>query len=168
MARRLHPGAAPTAKLLATCALACILASPLAAPAGSGAAPPEVQLEARVAALSAELRCLVCQNQTLADSQAELAVDLRRQIREQMRAGRSEAQVADFMVQRYGDFILYRPPFKASTLLLWFAPPVLVLGGALALLLRLRKPGQGKRRRALSEVERTRAASLLAGREELP
>ncbi|AKU21032.1 cytochrome c-type biogenesis protein [Massilia sp. NR 4-1] len=164
MARRLHPDAARAGRLLAACVLACLLA----APAAGVPAQPEAQLEARVAALSAELRCLVCQNQTLADSQAELAVDLRRQIREQMRAGRSETQVADFMVQRYGDFILYRPPFKANTLLLWLAPALLLSGGALALFLRLRNQGLGKRNPALSPAERTRAASLLAGREELP
>ncbi|NVD98000.1 cytochrome c-type biogenesis protein [Massilia sp. BJB1822] len=164
MARRLHTAAARAGRPLTACVLACLLA----ARAAGAPAQPEAQLEARVAALSAELRCLVCQNQTLADSQAELAVDLRRQIREQMRAGRSEAQVADFMVQRYGDFILYRPPFKASTLLLWLAPGLLLLGGVLALFLRLRSQGRGKRSPALSPAERARAASLLAGREELP
>ena len=167
MAKRLHSDAAPARKWLAACFLTCILASPFA-PAASGAAQPEAQLEARVAALSAELRCLVCQNQTLADTQAELAVDLRRQIREQMRAGHSEAQVTDFMVQRYGEFILYRPPVKAGTLLLWLAPALLLLGGALALFLRLRSQGRGSRSPALSPAERARAASLLAGREELP
>lgn len=168
MARRLHPDTAPARLRRGTLPAACILACLLTAPVTGSAVPPEAQLEARVAALSAELRCLVCQNQTLADSQAELAVDLRRQIREQMRAGRSEAQVADFMVQRYGDFILYRPPFKASTLLLWLAPGLLLLGGALALFLRLRSQDRGKRSPALSPAERGRAASLLAGREELP
>jgi cytochrome c-type biogenesis protein CcmH/NrfF len=79
-------------------------------------------LEMRVNALSAELRCLVCQNQTIADSHAELAIDLKNQVREQLSAGRSERQVIDYMTQRYGDFVLYRPPLKATTVLLWAGP----------------------------------------------
>src|SRR5258706_14667721 len=79
-------------------------------------------LERRVTDLAHELRCLVCQNQTLADSNAPLAVDLRNQIREQLAAGKSERDVVDFMVARYGDFVLYRPPLKASTVLLWAGP----------------------------------------------
>ena len=116
-------------------------------------------LERRVATLSHELRCLVCQNQTLADSNAPLAVDLRNQIREQLKAGRSERDVLDFMVARYGDFVLYRPPFKASTVALWLGPFVLLLLGAWVLVRQL------TRRRAaapvLSEAERARAAKLL-------
>ena len=116
-------------------------------------------LEKRVATLSHELRCLVCQNQTLADSNAPLAVDLRNQIREQLKAGRSERDVLDFMVARYGDFVLYRPPFKASTVALWLGPFVLLLLGAWVLVRQL------TRRRAaapvLSEAERARAAKLL-------
>jgi len=80
------------------------------------------EIEKRVAALANELRCLVCQNQTLADSNAPLAVDLRNEIREQLKAGRTERDVIDFMVARYGDFVLYRPPFKASTVALWLGP----------------------------------------------
>jgi cytochrome c-type biogenesis protein CcmH/NrfF len=89
-------------------------------------------LEMRVNALSAELRCLVCQNQTIADSHAELAIDLKNQVREQLSAGRSERQVIDYMTQRYGDFVLYRPPLKATTVLLWAGPALLLLiGGGL-------------------------------------
>jgi cytochrome c-type biogenesis protein CcmH len=87
-------------------------------------------LEVRVQALAAELRCLVCQNQSLADSHAELALDLKRQVREQLRAGRSERQVLDYMTERYGDFVLYRPPVKPTTWLLWAGPALLVLAGA--------------------------------------
>ena len=115
-------------------------------------------LEKRVHEVSSELRCLVCQNQTLADSNAPLAVDLRNQVREQLRSGASERQVRDWMVARYGDFVLYRPPFKAATLLLW-AGPFLLLVLALALLLRLvrnRRPQP-----PLSAEERSRAAELL-------
>jgi cytochrome c-type biogenesis protein CcmH len=81
----------------------------------------------RAADLAAQLRCLVCQNQSIAESNAELAVDLRRQIDEQIRAGRSDREITDFMVARYGDFVLYRPPFKPSTLLLWLGPVLLAL-----------------------------------------
>jgi len=116
-------------------------------------------LEKRVAGLAHELRCLVCQNQTLADSNAPLAVDLRNQIREQLKGGASEREVIDFMVARYGDFVLYRPPLKASTLALWIGPFVLLALGAFLLVRRL------VRRRApepqLSEAERARAAKLL-------
>lgn len=87
------------------------------------------ELEQRVKALAHELRCLVCQNQTIADSNAELAIDLRTQIREQIAAGKSDQQIKDYMVARYGDFVLYRPPVQANTALLWVAPFVLLVGG---------------------------------------
>ena len=117
------------------------------------------ELEQRVAALATELRCLVCQNQTLADSNAPLAVDLRNQIREQLSAGRSERDVREFMVARYGDFVLYRPPLKATTVALWVGPFVFLALGAWILARRL-----ARRRGAepeLSEDERRRAAQLL-------
>ncbi len=95
-------------------------------------------LEARVMTLAAELRCLVCQNQTIADSHADLAVDLRQQIREQLTQGRSEDQIRDYMTARYGDFVLYKPPFKATTALLWVGPPLLLLGALAGLFLMLR------------------------------
>lgn len=116
------------------------------------------ELDKRVAALANELRCLVCQNQTLADSNAPLAVDLRNQIREQLAGGRSEQEVLEFMVARYGDFVLYRPPFKASTAALWLAPFAFLLLGAWLLrrIVRRRSPEP-----ELSEAERARAAKLL-------
>ena len=121
-------------------------------------ANPDPAVERRLKALAEELRCLVCQNQTLADSNAPLAVDLRGQIREQLKAGKSEREVMDFMVQRYGDFVLYRPPFKASTLALWLGPFALLALGAWLLLRRVRtSPPQPP----LSEAERKRAAKLL-------
>jgi len=116
-------------------------------------------LDKRVAALATELRCLVCQNQTLADSNAPLAVDLRNQIREQMKAGKSERDVIDFMVARYGDFVLYRPPFKASTLALWASPFLILLGGVWLLARRIR--GRRIEEPQLSQEERARAAKLL-------
>src|SRR5688572_9592982 len=116
--------------------LALALACARAAPAGS-------ELDERTAALSHQLRCVVCQNQSIADSQAELAVDLRREVREQLARGRSEQQVIDYMVERYGAFVLYRPPFDGTTLLLWAGPALLLGGGLLALVLRLRRPPAG-------------------------
>jgi cytochrome c-type biogenesis protein CcmH len=123
------------------------------------AASQNPEVEKRTAALAHELRCLVCQNQTLADSNAPLAVDLRNQIREQLAAGKSEQDVLDFMVARYGDFVLYRPPLKAATLALWIGPFVFLVLGVWLLARRL------ARRRAaepeLSGAERERAAKLL-------
>jgi cytochrome c-type biogenesis protein CcmH/NrfF len=86
-------------------------------------------LEARVQALSEQLRCLVCQNQSLADSHAPLAIDLKNQVREQLRSGSDEAQVIDYMTQRYGDFVLYKPPLKLTTWVLWAGPALLALIG---------------------------------------
>jgi cytochrome c-type biogenesis protein CcmH len=96
-------------------------------------AAAEPQLEAKMRAIAAELRCLVCQNQTLADSDASLAVDLRERMRAMLREGAGEAQVRRFMTERYGDFVLYRPPLKPATLALWFGPGVLLVGGFVAL-----------------------------------
>jgi cytochrome c-type biogenesis protein CcmH len=117
------------------------------------------ETEKRVSALANELRCLVCQNQTLADSNAPLAVDLRNQIREQLKAGASERDVIDFMVARYGDFVLYRPPLKASTVALWGGPFIILLAGAwlLVRLLRRRRVSEP----LLTEAERAQAAKLL-------
>ena len=136
-----------------------------ARPAWSGEAAPaaaDPALEARVNALSTELRCLVCQNQTLADSSAPLAVDLRNQIREQMQRGATESQVVDYMVARYGDFVLYRPPLKAITVLLWGGPLLLLIAGA-ALLWRRLVRRRGEPQPELSGEERSRAQALLAG-----
>lgn len=119
--------------------------------------------EARTMSLANELRCLVCQNQTIADSNAELAVDLRREIREQVRAGKSDGEILDFMTTRYGDFVLYRPPLKATTVLLWFGPAALFLTGFVVLYRVLRE----RRRRVaddrpLTDEERRQAEALLA------
>ena len=84
-------------------------------------------LEKKVIALSNELRCLVCQNQTIADSNAELAVDLRNQVRKQLSEGKSDREILDYMVQRYGEFVLYRPPLSYKTILLWAGPFALLL-----------------------------------------
>ena len=109
--------------------------------------------------LSQELRCLVCQNQTLAESNASLAVDLRNQIKEQIAAGKSDREVIDFLVERYGDFVLYRPPFKAITVVLWLGPFVFLFSGLYFLVrfVRRRRVPQPE----LSAAERARAAKLL-------
>jgi len=122
-------------------------------------AAEDPSLDRRVAELAHELRCLVCQNQTIADSNAPLAVDLRNQIREQLAAGKGERDVIDFMVARYGDFVLYRPPFKAATLALWLGPFLLLALGAWIFYRRV-----ARRRTAgpqLSAAEHARAAKLL-------
>jgi len=100
------------------------------------------ETERRLKVLAEELRCLVCQNQTIADSNATLAVDLRNQIRGQIASGRSDAQIRDYMVERYGDFVLYRPPFKVTTAILWLGPALLLGFGiaAYVVILRRRKP----------------------------
>jgi len=118
-------------------------------------------LEARVTAVASELRCLVCQNQTLADSNAPLAVDLRDQIREQMQQGASERDIVDYMVARYGDFVRYRPPFKATTMLLWAGPALLMVAGFAVLYFRLRRR-RGEAQPGLSDEQRSRAQALLA------
>lgn len=117
-------------------------------------------LEARMMRVASELRCLVCQNQTVADSHAPLALDLRNEILEKLKAGASEREVLDFMVARYGDFVLYRPPFKATTVLLWLGPFLFLLAGAALLWRRLRRQGRAPGP-ALSDEERARAARLL-------
>jgi len=119
----------------------------------------DAPLDRRVTNLAHELRCLVCQNQTIAESNAPLAVDLRNQIRDQLAAGKSEKQVLDFMVERYGDFVLYRPPFKATTILLWAGPFIFLIAGFWFLLRFLRSRQVPAPQ--LSAEERSRAAKLL-------
>jgi cytochrome c-type biogenesis protein CcmH len=114
-------------------------------------------------ALASELRCLVCQNQTLADSNAPLAVDLRNQIRERMQSGASERDIIDFLVARYGDFVLYRPPFKLSTLLLWIGPIALMIAGLGALYWRLAGRSRELPEPQLSPDEHAQASALLEG-----
>lgn len=96
-------------------------------------------LEARMLRIATELRCLVCQNQTIADSHAELAVDLRNQVKEMLKRGDSDQMIIDYMTARYGDFVLYRPPLKGTTMILWFGPAVLLLGGLVTLYVVLRR-----------------------------
>ena len=117
----------------------------------------------RAVKLSEKLRCLVCQNQTIAESNAELAQDLRRQVHEQIAAGKSDDQIVDYMVARYGDFVLYQPPVKPTTWLLWAGPALLLLGGAFGLVRILRARRTQTDAPPLTAEERERAARLLAG-----
>ena len=124
-----------------TCAALLLgLAAALGAGRAGAATPPSDVDADRMHALTAELRCLVCQNESLADSNAPLALDLKREIAERVAAGDSDAQIIEFLVERYGDFVTYRPPLRAGTLLLWLGPPALLLGGGLLLWRRLRDP----------------------------
>ncbi|MEP6706192.1 MAG: cytochrome c-type biogenesis protein [Pyrinomonadaceae bacterium] len=118
-------------------------------------------LEQRLMNLAQELRCLVCQNETLADSRADLALDLRSQIREQMKAGRSDKEIVAFLTTRYGDFILYRPPVKPTTYLLWFGPFVLMIVGLTLLFRNLKQRRELIIDKPLSQDERRRAEELL-------
>ena len=123
-------------------------------------------VEARVQKLGEELRCLVCQNQNIADSHADLAMDLKKQLREQIADGRSDREIKDFMVERYGDFVLYRPPLKATTVLLWAGPFALLLIVIVLLLRRLRSRAERAAvANTLSADEHERARALLAGEE---
>jgi len=122
--------------------LAVLLATLLGCAAHAKDADPaaaDPAVEARMLRIAAELRCLVCQNQTIADSHADLAVDLREQVRTMVRRGDSDAQILQYMTDRYGDFVLYRPPVKSTTWLLWFGPGVLLLGGLATLVVVLRR-----------------------------
>jgi len=118
-------------------------------------------LEERLMNLSRELRCLVCQNETLADSRADLAVDLRNEIREQMKAGKTDQEIIAFLTARYGDFVLYRPPVKAATYFLWFGPFVLLLGGLFLLFHYLKKRRQLITEKPLSADQRRDVEALL-------
>ncbi|HEY1394349.1 MAG TPA: cytochrome c-type biogenesis protein [Methylibium sp.] len=118
--------------------LACLLLGLLSLVACAKDAAPAVDdplLEAHMLRITGELRCLVCQNQTIADSHAGLAEDLREEVRVMLRKGESDEQIVKYMTDRYGDFVLYRPPLKATTLLLWFGPAALLLIGATSLIL---------------------------------
>jgi cytochrome c-type biogenesis protein CcmH len=125
-------------KRLFALALLCLFAGSAAAKDAAPAVADPV-LEARMLRIAAELRCLVCQNQTIADSHADLAQDLRRQVREMLVRGDTDQQIIDYMTARYGDFVLYRPPFKATTALLWVGPALLLLGGFGVLVVVLRR-----------------------------
>lgn len=140
----------------------------LASPAWAATSPsemlPDPALEARARTLGKELRCLVCQNQSIDDSDADLAKDLRHLVRERLIAGDSDQQVLAFVTQRYGDFVLLKPPVKPATWLLWFGPPVvLVIGGGLLLVYFRGRRRDNEAAPELEPAERERLAQLLAG-----
>jgi cytochrome c-type biogenesis protein CcmH len=133
--------------------------------AQAGEAPTVAEdpvLEKRVMEIGQELRCLVCQNQTIADSNAGLAIDLKNQVREQLKAGKSQSEIIDYMVQRYGDFVLYRPPVRATTVLLWAGPFVLLAGGVIGgMLVVRRRRSMPNPSTQLTQAQRVKAAQLL-------
>lgn len=143
--------------------LALSLALAATAAPAKDAAPlaEDPAVEARLVHISEELRCLVCQNESLAGSRADLALDLKREIRTMIKQGQTDQEIRDFLVNRYGDFVLYRPPVKPTTWLLWGGPFVLMVGGVIALIafLRRRKPAEA----ALTPEEQRRAEALIKG-----
>jgi len=153
---------------------AALLLSLALAAAGAPALAAEAQpterdsiAAARGVKLSEKLRCLVCQNQSIADSNAELAQDLRGQIREQIAAGKTDDEIIAYMVARYGDFVLYEPPLKATTVLLWAGPALLILGGFAGLTRFLAARRRAPPSPELSPEERQRAERLLATGEDM-
>ena len=152
-------------RLIATLAVGLVLnASPaLASSATEAALAADPVAEKRLLGLSEELRCLVCQNQNIADSNAELAQDLRREIRGMIKDGKSDKEIIDFMVTRYGDFVLYRPPVQGNTLLLWVGPIALLIFGLSALIAyqRRRAARVAAEDKPLSADEASRADALL-------
>jgi len=129
--------------------------------AGEAQPNEDPQIEQRMKALTEQLRCLVCQNETLADSRADLAEDLRREIRKEIKAGKSDPEIIAFLTQRYGDFILYNPPVKSTTYLLWFGPFVLLLTGIAMLYRYLRRRKELIKEEPLTAAERKQAEELL-------
>ena len=152
-----------SSRVLLSVLLLCLAATGLRAQLRQPAVdePVDPVVEQRLAKLSHELRCLVCQNETLAESRADLAEDLRREIREQIRAGKSDQEIIAFLTQRYGEFILYRPPVKPKTYLLWFGPFVLLLAGLFILFRYVKRRRDLIPEQPLSSADRRRAEELL-------
>ena len=138
------------------CLLPALSAAKEAVPAADDPA-----LEQRLMQLAKELRCLVCQNESLADSHADLAADLRNQIRDQMRAGQSDEQIKSWLTQRYGDFVLYRTPVKSTTVVLWVGPFALLVAGLAGLFVYLRRRRVRVGQPELTSDEHSRARALL-------
>ena len=119
------------------------------------------EIEKRMIALSEELRCLVCQNESLAGSRSDFAKDIRREIREQLIANKSNKEITDFLVARYGDFVLYRPPLRTNTMLLWFGPFIFLLIGACVLIIYLRQRRKKLNETPLTEEQLEKAEEIL-------
>ena len=151
-------------KLLRLFALLAALLPGLALAVQPDEVLPDPALEARAREISRHLRCLVCQNQSIDDSDAPLARDLRLLVRERLNAGDSDQQVYDFLTARYGDFVLLRPPVKPSTWLLWFGPAVVLLLGGVALVFWFRRRAVAIEQAPISEAERAQLKRLLEDR----
>ena len=144
--------------------LTLLLAFQCALPAYANEALPLAEdpvVEKRLIGISAELRCLVCQNESLAGSRADLALDLRREIRTLIKDGKTDAEIMDFMVSRYGDFVRYRPPVNPVTWLLWFGPFVLLIGAIVVLVRLVRQSQNNKQPQGLNAAQRAKALALL-------
>ena len=144
--------------------LVLFLALQMAAPSYAGDATPLAEdpvVEQRLIVISEELRCLVCQNESLAGSRADLAMDLRREIRTLIKDGKTDAQIREYMVSRYGDFVLYRPPVKPITWALWFGPLLLLIGAVVMLVRMVRRSQRNAAAPALDAAQRAKAQSLL-------
>jgi cytochrome c-type biogenesis protein CcmH len=153
--------------LSAICLALLLLA--YASPSHAQSAKPVAEdpvLEKKVITLSNELRCLVCQNQTIADSNAELAVDLRNQVRKQLSEGKSDREILDYMVERYGEFVLYRPPFNYKTVLLWAGPFLLLLIAMFMLIQQIRTRHKHLASEEFNPTDLSRAKALLGSKSE--
>ena len=150
-------------KLRLAALFACLMLLTPAQAVEPGEVLADPALEARARDLSADLRCLVCQNQSIDDSHAPLAKDLRLLVRERLQAGDSDDQVRTYLVQRYGDFVLLKPPLRIGTLLLWGAPLMVLLAGAFGLVIASRRRNAGVASPALSPDEQARLDKLLGG-----
>lgn len=148
-------------RLLATLAFCLFACSRVALAAEAQPLAQDPVVEQRMIAITQDLRCLVCQNESLAGSHAELAEDLRREVREQIRQDKTDQQIVDYLVARYGNFVRYKPPFETSTALLWLGPFALLAAGMVLLLRRVRRAAPSDEP-PLDEGERERAALLLA------
>lgn len=156
------------ARLVAVMAAMSVVLGLMAQPSRAKEAAPLAEdpaVEVRLNKISEEMRCLVCQNESLAGSRSDLAQDLRREIREQIKQGKSDDEIRSFMVSRYGDFVLYRPPVKSTTWLLWAGPFLLLAAGVAAMVMALRRRASSPTAVALSPEDQRRAEALLKGKQ---
>lgn len=158
-------------KIMASLATVALMAVAMSGASQAREAAPtafDPQTHQRVVEISEQLRCLVCQNQSIAESNADLAVDLRNQVISQVKAGKTNQQIIDYMVDRYGDFVLYRPPFQFNTIILWLGPVVIFVGALLAFFINLsrRKRILAESTQPLTADEQALADRLLRGKED--
>lgn len=152
--------------LLAALLLACAAPAPISPAWAQEQQLVDPALEQRARNLAHEIRCVVCQSQSIAESDADIARDMRGLIREQINAGKSDQEIRDYLVARYGDFVLFEPPFKATTYVLWIGPFALLLAAAIGVIFYFRRrAAQPVAMRELSDAERNRVVEILAGNE---